>query len=307
VKRLARAAAQGAARGAGALRHRPLGAAAAALAVAVGFALLTLTGVARQTADSLVAAWSSSAGMIVYLDEGVTEPQARRIGGALAALPAVEQVTYVPPDRALEHVRQALGADSEAARGLEPGMLPASLEVVLADGALEVARRHPLVDRLERTEGVDEVAFAGDWVGRVRALGDGLQGASRWLALLVAFGCAYVLAVTVRLRQAESSAVRGEARTWWLVGAPGWFVRGPAAVEGALLGALGAAAGIAAGWLVFAAAREPAAAALGGAFGPVAVDFLPLAAQARLVLLGGGLGLLAGLAGGAGGRPRALA
>ena len=296
MRRVARAAVNAVARGARSVSRRPLGSVAAVAAVAVGFSLLALAATARHGVDRLTGAWAAQAGMIVYLEDGTGEVRARQIGEALAALPAVEQVTYVSPDRAVAQMGELFGPDSEVTRGLEPRMLPASLEVVLSDGALEVARTHPLVERLEAMENVEEVAFAGPWIDRARALSSSLRRGAFWLTLLVAVGCGYVVLVTIRLRQADGDAA-ADARAWSMLGASGWFVRGPLLVEGALLGALGAAAGAGIAFALFAAAREPAAAALGEAFGPLALSFAPAGELARLVGLGAGLGLIAGLAG----------
>lgn len=290
----ARAALRGVGRGARALGHRPLAAAAAACAIACGFALLAVTAAAGHNAAALTGAWSGEAGMIVYLDDGVDAARARAIGDTLGALPAVEGVTYVPPERALEELRELLGAGSPAATALEPGLLPGALEVALKDGVADVAAAAPLVARLEATAGVDEVVFAGDWVARVRAASRAAGRVASIAWLLCAIACAYVVAAAVRLRL--GAAPPGEPRAWAVAGATEWFVRGPRAVEGALLGAAGAALGVAVGWTLFAAAREPVASALAESFGGASVHltWLPAGAVLRMVALGAGIGLAAG-------------
>jgi cell division transport system permease protein len=292
----ARLAAEAALRGLRALVERPLNSLACAAAVAAGFGLLAVTAVAAQNAAWLTRAWSTGAGMIVYFADGVGEARARQIGAALDALPAVERVTYVPPEQGLERLREALaGSDPDVARDLDAGLVPASLEVELASGAIEVARAHPVVQRLERTEDVDEVVFAGDWLGRVETLAIGLERAGFWIAFLVALAAAWVLSVTLRLRHAAAGRA-DEARTWDLVGASGWLIRGPRMVEGAMLGASGAAGGALAAWALFDLAREPVRAALEAAFGPLApLEFLPAGEVARLIAFGAALGVLAGL------------
>jgi cell division transport system permease protein len=302
-----RTAAEAALRGLRSIAQAPLASAASCAAVAAAFALFVATAVAAHNVSSLTRAWSSGAGMVVYLADGAGEPRAREIAGVLESLPAVERVTYVSPERGLERLRELFAAGDPLVAGeLEAGLIPASLEVELAPGALEVARAHPLIQRLERSPGVDEVVFAGDWLGRVEALAGGLERASFWVALLVALACAWVLAVTLRLRHADGRR-QGEARTWDLVGASSWLVRGPRMVEGALLGAAGAAGGVAAAWALYDLAREPVIAALGAAFGPVALEFLPAGEVAQLVAFGAGLGAVAGLWRGRGERIHALA
>ena len=302
-----RAVGDAALRGVRSLVHAPLASAASCAAVAAAFALLAATAVAAHNVAGLTRPWSTGAGMIIYLADGAGEARAREIAGALEGLPAVEAVTYVPPERGLERLRAMLAeADPQVAAGLEAGLVPASIEVELASGALEVARAHPLVQRLERAPGVDEVVFAGDWLARVEALAGGLERAAFWVALLVALAAAWVIGVTLRLRHAAAGR-QGEARTWDLVGASSWLVRGPRMVEGALLGAAGAAAGCAAAWALYDLAREPVLAALGAAFGPVELAFLPGGEVARLIGFGAALGALAGLWRGRGERIHALA
>jgi cell division transport system permease protein len=301
-------AAEAAVRGVRSLVQAPLASAAACAAVAAAFALLATTGVAAHNVASATRAWSTGAGMVVYLADGAGEARAREIAAVLETLPAVERVTYLSPERGLERLREVFaGSDPAVARDLEAGLIPASLEVELAPGALEVARAHPLVQRLASSPGVDEVVFAGEWLARVEALAGGLARAGFWVALLVALACAWVLAVTLRLRHADGRR-QGEARTWDLVGASSWLVRGPRMVEGALLGAAGAAGGTAAAWALFDLARGPVAGALAAAFGaPVALEFLPAGEVARLVAFGAALGAVAGLWRGRGERIHALA
>jgi cell division transport system permease protein len=295
-------------RGVRALAERPLHGAAAAVAVAAGFALFAVTSLAAHNLSSLTRVWSQGAGMIVYLADGVDEVRARQIAGALEGLPAVERVTYVSPEQGLERLRAVFAAsDPEVARDLEVGLVPASLEVEIDGEALAVARAHPLVDRLEHTAGVDDVVFAGDWLARVESLAGGLERAGFWIALLVAVACAWVLSATMRLRHAAEGR-RAEARTWDLVGASSWLVRGPRMVEGALLGGLGAAGGAAAAWWLYDLARAPVLAALTAAFGPIsALEFLPAGEVARLVAFGAALGAIAGAWPGRGERIHALA
>jgi len=290
-----RLAAEAAVRGARSLGQAPLASAASCAAVAAAFALLAGTAVVAQNLSSLTHVWSGGAGMIVYFADGVDQARAGAVARALDSLPAVERVTYVPPERGLERMRELFAADPEVARDLEVGLVPASLEVELAAGTLEVARAHPIVQRLERTPEVDEVVFAGDWLARVEALAHGLERAAFWIALLVALACAWVLSVTLRLRHAVGGR-RTEARTWDLVGASSWLVRGPRMVEGALLGAAGAAGGVAAAWALHDLAREPVVAALAAAFGgPIEIEFLPGGEVARLIAFGAALGAVAGL------------
>ena len=306
-----RGAARAAGRGTRGLGRRPLRALAVASCVAIGFALVGAAHLAVGAAAAVEHSWQSGAGMIVYLDDGVSPAQAARIARALATLPAVERVRYVPPERALDQVRDLLGPGTDVAANLRPGMLPGSLEVELRPGALDVVRAHPVVARLQRTPGVDEVAFADDWVGRVSGLTGAVEragGIAGWLATLA---CVWILLVVVRLgwasgdgggwgRRNRGTGAGAPARAWYVAGASRWFVSAPLAVEGAVIGAVGAALGLLVLALLFAMAHGPAETALAAAFGaPVpGLHFLAWGEIARLVGLGAVVGAAAGASGG---------
>lgn len=305
-------AARAAGRGARGLVRQPLRALAVASCVAIGFALVGAAHLAVGAAGAVQRSWQSGAGMIVYLDDGASPAQAARIARALAALPAVERVRYVPPERALDQVRDLLGPGTDVAANLLPGMLPGSLEVELRPGALDVVRAHPLVARLERTPGVDDVAFADDWVGRVSGFTGAIERAGRMAGWLATGACVWILLVAIRLgwaggergarwaRRGAGGAAGGPARAWYVSGATRWFVSAPLAVEGAVIGAVGAALGLVALALLFAAAHGPVETALAAAFGaPVpGLHFLAWGEIARLLGLGAVVGAAAGASGG---------
>jgi cell division transport system permease protein len=223
---------------------RPLVALLSTGAIGVSLLLVGLVALAAANVARLTARWDDGVQMVVYLEEGVTPERARAIGRVLRWVHAIERVDYVPPDEAHRRLGDALGARRDLLEGVETGFLPGSLEVRLADGVRGVAAASPVIARLQRTPGVEEVEFLGDWVDRLSALLAALRGAAIVLGLLVGGACVYVIGGTIKL---GLHARKDELEVLRLVGATDRFIRLPLVVEGALQGLVGA--GVALGLL----------------------------------------------------------
>jgi len=225
------AAGRGIVRSLGNLQRRPLRAALATGAIAVALLLVGAVYLAARNVDGATAGLGRGVQMVVYLEEDITAERAQLIADALREVPAVEGVEQVTPEQAFERLRGSLGEHDELIAGVEVGMLPASLEIVLREGVRDVAAAHPLVERLRVTDGVEEVELLGGWVDRVAALSSALRTAGWFLFALVGLACIYTIAVTMRLSM-RSRDRQAEVETLEFLGATDRFVRAPMIVEG---------------------------------------------------------------------------
>lgn len=270
------------------LRKRPAMAAAVTSAIAVGFLLVGLVHLVARNVETMSASWGGTAHMVVYMEAGATPEQTGHIASVLERLSAVERVEQVPPEAALERLRQSMGEHEGLFEGLGTDMLPASIEVTLAAGIKDVARTHPIIERLEATVGVEEVVFVGDWADKLSTLMAGLRYAVWCFFALMGCACLYLVATTIRLR---AQARRPEAEVMSLIGASRAFVRGPLLVEGMLQGALGALVAMALLWLLFDAGAGAVRETLYQTLGSAQVSFMPLGHLACFVAAGAALGL----------------
>jgi cell division transport system permease protein len=270
------------------LGKRPAMAAAVTGAIAVGFLLVGLVHLVARNLETMSTSWGGTAHMVVYMEAGATPEQTGHIAAVLERLPAVERVAQVPPEAALERLRQSMGEHEALLEGLGPDMLPASLEVTLGAGIKDVARAHPLIERLESTVGVEEVVFVGDWADKLALLMAGLRYAVWCFFALMGGACLYLVATTIRLR---AQTRRHEAEIMCLIGASSAFVRGPLLVEGTIQGALGAIAAMSLLWLLFDAGADAVRNTLYAALGTAQVSFMPLGHIAGFVAAGAILGL----------------
>lgn len=273
------------------LRRRPLAAGATASVLAIAVVLCGLARLAGDNLDRLGERWGGGVQMIVYLEDGVDEAGAAVVAEALRELPAVEGVDYVPPERALEQVRAELAGEGDLLAGVEVGFLPASLEVALAPGTGALAAMHPVVQRLERTPGVDGVELSGAWVERTAAFVDRLRGVGELLFALALVAGAIAVWATMRVGGAARVT---QQRILDLVGASAAELRLPAVCEGALLGAVGAALAALVLALLYQHGAPAIEATLSLTVDGAELSFLSAAELASLALVGVGLGVAGG-------------
>jgi cell division transport system permease protein len=287
LRTLARATAQGVGRALAGLRRYPRPTLLALGAVALALYLAGSARLAAANVEAMTRSWGGGAQMVVYLEDDAGAALAGRIGAVLEDLPAVERVTYVPEEDALTRLAGSLGDDALIA-GIEPGMLPASLEVTFAGGVADVAAAHPIVERLRASPGVEEVTFVGEWVERASALLSALRYAGLCLFVLVGGAALYIVAVAARLRLRGRVA---EVEVYELAGATTRFVRWPMIGEGALVGAAGAALAAIAIELTHALTAGRVEHALQAAFGAGSVRSLLGAEILALVAAGALVGI----------------
>ncbi len=266
-------------------------------AIAAGLVVVGMAQLARINVDAATARWGAGVHMVVYLEDGIDADRTLRIQAALDQLPAVARTEVVPPERALDRLRESLGEHDDLVGGLEEGMLPASIEVSLRDGVRDVAAAAPVIERLERTRGIDQVEFLGGWVDRMVALRAALAQGAWILLLLVGALCALASAAALRL---AAPARADEEAALLLLGAPRMRIAMPRLVDGALKGLVGAGVAVVALWALWKVFGPGAGAALGEAFGGDAPAFLGGMDVVKMMVAGVVIGLIGSAA--AGGR-----
>ena len=202
-------------------------------------------------AQGIVRAWGIDVPMTVYLVEGADDEAIDQLAARIQALPEADAVEGVTPRMAMERLADGLGSDETLLEGVDPSVLPATLEIELAPTAPEYFAP-ALAERLEQNEMVDEVAVAGSWVGKVHSMLDTLELIAVGAGLLVSLACMTIVWSTIRL---GVYARRAEIQILRLVGGTTRFVRGPFVVEGMIQGALGAGTALVLLYLGFDAVR----------------------------------------------------
>jgi cell division transport system permease protein len=208
-------------------------------------AFLTLAG----ALSGLVARWSETVQVIVYLEERIEPRVLESLENRLREDPAVASVERVSREQALERFRAMFRDLSSLPEDLGENPFPASLEVTLRPSLQSPAEVERLAKGLGEVPGVREVQYDLLWIERlstgvrlVRVVGSFLGGV---LLLAAVFTISNVIRLTIYAREDELDIMR-------LVGATRAYVKGPFVTEGVIQGGLGGLAASLLLWTAFA-------------------------------------------------------
>lgn len=262
--------------------------------VTIALALFVLGGFLLVTSNlqRLGAQWSSAAEMSVYLKDDATPADRRAIEAALAPGAVVASAEYVSKAEAVRRFKQTFGDLNAAVDGAGDNPLPASYEVRLKTGPEAQASLDSVAERLRLVGGVDDVRYDRQWLDRLLAAIEVIQGFGLVLGTVLGIAAALTVANVVRL---SLFARKDEIEIMQLVGAPQIYVRGPFVMEGVLQGGTGAVFALAALLAGFVAIRARYIVPLASTVDLQVVRFLPLELCLAVVLGGMLVGCVGGL------------
>ncbi|MEY2732966.1 MAG: hypothetical protein RL340_25 [Gemmatimonadota bacterium] len=212
-----------------------------------------------------------------FIAEG-TAPEATSVAVEdIQQFPEVAGVTLVTQAQALERARRELGEFEDV---FEPGLLPASIEVRLNDGARSPEAVRAVATRLAAYDFIDDIRYGEEWVAKLYRLRTIASAVG--LALGLTFALVSLIIIGSTIRMAVLARAR-EIAIMRLVGATDGFVRAPFLIEGLVKGLLGGVLALGLTGVTYLAV---------GRFVVQATFFGPLLAIGG-VLAGGALGVLA--------------
>jgi cell division transport system permease protein len=262
-----------------------IGTIAIAFATLGGFLLLSVN--AQRVLDQ----WMQAAEMSVYLHEDVTDAQRTELEQFLKSHQAVADVEYVSRERALERFRGDFPELRDVTTGVGENPFPSALEVRLKTGAGSDAAADALSREVTGHAGVSDVRYDRRWLQRLMGIVTTARYAGGLVAAILMLGAAFTVAAVVRL---SLFARRDELEIMKLVGAPFSYIRGPAVVEGLLLGGIGAGVALIAISILYSAALRWLGPDAGGLIGGGELHFLGGVEMATMLLGGVFVGAVAG-------------
>lgn len=264
----------------------------AVITIGIALGLLATFAVAvgnlGRVADKLGAEVEISA----YLARGVPEGQARLQVQEISQWDEVAAARFLTSTQAMSAFRDSLGQDALILEGLPADVLPPSIEVRLEPKEWTVGEVRAFASQLASLQSVDDVRFGQEEIERVHALVRFARLVAGVIAVVLCLAVVLLVSNTIRL---TVYARRDEIEIMSLIGATDAFVRAPFVIEGAIQGLLGGL--VAAGALVVLenALRESIHRGLSYAYGPIELEFVPLAFFFGLLALGVVLGLIGSL------------
>ena len=181
--------------------------------------------------------------VMVYVDENLTDDEARSVGTDINMLPNIARADYISREEAMEKYAQQ-HSETGVFEGVEVSTFRHRFQVFLEENRdLEQSKAEIL-----QVSGVVKVRAAEE-VARLFVLAeDILQMFSTAITVALLFVCLMIISNTVKLAMA---ARQDEIAIMKMVGATNGFIRLPFVVQGFLLGILGAGIAFGLEWLVY--------------------------------------------------------
>jgi cell division transport system permease protein len=260
--------------------------------VAVALALLAFFAIAVLNVQQLTASWGENLAIVAYLEEVPDEKIVQGWIKEIENYPEVSTVTFVSRTAAFERFRTRLGADAGLVEGLGPDVLPASLEISLADDWRSEPSLVAVVERLRKDGRFNDLQYGQGWLEKLEAFLLLLKVSGSALGGFLVFAALVIVANTIKLtlyvRQDELEAMA-------MVGGTSLFIKLPYLVEGAIQGLLGGVAALGMSFLAFHVVLQKSLSSLLLITGIDTIHFLPLIWQGSLVVGGGFIGLMGSL------------
>jgi cell division transport system permease protein len=261
---------------------------AAVGSISVGLLLVGLVALGAKNLDRLVATVGNGLQVTAYLRPDADHARVAALTRTLSRNRLVASVRRVSPEEAHRRLEASLGDRPGLLDGVEPGFLPASLELTLRRS--EADRVRPILALLSASPAVEEVDYLGQWVNRLSSILALVRGLGVAVAIIICLACLYIVVSTIRL---GVFARREEIGILRLVGATERYVRAPFLLEGALQGVAGALLASGLLYLLFRVATPPLEGLWGQGLSSARFAFL---SPAQL-LAGIGVAVLLGLLG----------
>jgi cell division transport system permease protein len=227
-----------------------------------------------------------------YLSRETKEEAARAQAKEVSAWAGVATASFMSSSEAMAAFQKTLGEDAVILEGLPPDVLPPSIEVRLDAREWKVEEVRSFASKLAAIDGVEDVRFGQEEIERVHALVAFAKLAAGVIAIVLCLAVVLLVSNTIRL---TVYARRDEIEIMTLIGATDAFVRAPFVIEGAIEGLLGGLVASSALVVLEGVLREGIRRGLSYAYGPIDLEFVPLAFLGALLALGVVLGLIGSL------------
>ena len=150
--------------------------------------------------DRVAAQWGDEMGVVAFLGPEHAPHILTDAKAVVSDWPEVGAVRVYTRAEALADLRKALGTDGALLEGVDPRVVPASIEVILADGHQSRAACAVLAEKLRALPGLGEVGqldTGEDLLGRLSEVRDLLQLGGLVVGLLVLLAVTFIISNTI--------------------------------------------------------------------------------------------------------------
>lgn len=232
---------------------------------------------------SLLRIWEEKFEMIAYLKRGVSLSEVESILAQIRKLDGVETVNYISPFDAMAFMEERLGAQKKLLEGIQPAVLPPSIEIRLKKDYWGQTKIGEVISYLKQVSQIEEIQYGQEWIETFSVLVH-LVRLTQWIlgGLLlgaIIFIVSNTLQLTIASRKEEIEAMQ-------MMGAHPAFIQVPFYMEGLIQGLLGAGMAIGLLFLLYQVIVATITPLLKGWIAGIPILFLPWE-TITWVLLGG--------------------
>ncbi len=218
--------------------------------VTIGLSVLIVSAFTLFTvnAGDMMRDWEKGVQVMAYLAPDTQEDVRLEIKKDLLSIPGVANARFISSVEALNQLQVQMKRQASILNGLDKNPLPAAFEIRMATAARNLHQVEDLARRIEAVEGVAEVEYGQQWLGRFIDIFNLLRLTGYAVGGIFFMAAVFIVANTIRLmlysRQTEIEIMR-------LVGATDGFIKAPFYIEGLIQGACGGIMGVAALFLAY--------------------------------------------------------
>jgi cell division transport system permease protein len=199
-------------------------------------------------ADAVTRQWAADLCVMAYIKPGMSQEEMAKIGQKIRAIPGVQTAEFISGDQALERLRHQLQKQSSLLEGLPENPLPDAFEIRMAASPRNWEIIEPVARQTAAIEGVDEVEYGQEWLGRFMGVLNLARMAGYGIGGLFFMAAVFFMANTIRL---VLYSRRQEIEIMNLVGASESFIKDPFYIQSMILGVIGGGLGLGALYAMF--------------------------------------------------------
>jgi cell division transport system permease protein len=185
---------------------------------------------------SFLKMWEDKIEVIAYLRKGIPLSEVEELLRNTRQLEGVETVKYVSPYDAMAFMESKLGSQKDLLGGIQPGVLPSSIEIRLKKEFRNSASVKEVVSEVKRFPQIEEIQYGQEWVETFSGLAHIFRLTQWVLGGLLLIGIIFITSNTLQL---TISSRKEEIEIMHIMGTSPGFIQVPFYIEGLIQGLLG--------------------------------------------------------------------
>jgi cell division transport system permease protein len=206
------------------------------LSISIGLSILCSFLLITFNIDSFMQRWSSSFGLVVYLNEEINDEKIQELQAYFQQDSKISNIKYVSNTEALDEVKASFGANAVILDDFNDNPLPSTFELQLGNELIDPKLVRQKADAIKQLPGVNDVQYGEQWLASLNTISDTLKIVALFFASAIFISTVFTTYNTIKIffyRRKE------ELKTLKLLGATNAFARTPFLIEGLFIGIIG--------------------------------------------------------------------